>query len=89
MGHVKRVNCRDKISRVSCHGIEKKVSFSYKKSWIKNIIVIKSVNNLTLWNSKKRWGREELAGKSWEEGKGQTALGASRQDEDGLNYGKK
>ena len=33
-------------------------------------------------------GREKSAGKSWEEGKWETALGASGHDEDGLNYGK-
>ena len=33
-------------------------------------------------------GEKESAGKSWEEGKGQTALRASGHDEDGLNYGK-
>ena len=33
-------------------------------------------------------GREKSAGKSLGEGKGQTALGASGHDEDGLNHGK-
>ena len=59
-----------------------------KKPWVKDIVVIKSAINLTPWNSKKRLGREKSAGKSWEEGKGQTALRASGHGEDGLNYAK-